>query len=70
MNGNRLHHYTLFLDILRTQSARIVTRQLTGDFFLAKVCISFFAVILYLTKEKEVFMQSTDHSWKSSVGFA
>jgi hypothetical protein len=29
-----------------------------------------FLVTLLFTKEKEVFMQSTDHSWKPSVGIA
>jgi hypothetical protein len=29
-----------------------------------------FFVTLFFTKEKEVFMQSTDHSWKLSVGIA
>lgn len=29
-----------------------------------------FVVLLCLTKEKEVFMQSADYSWKPSVGIA
>lgn len=30
----------------------------------------YFAVLLSFTKEKEVFMQSTDQSWKPSVNIA
>jgi len=41
--------------------SQIITRQ---------IFIKYFDVFLSFTKEKEVFMQSTDQSWKPSVNIA
>jgi hypothetical protein len=40
------------------------TALMVADFFVG------FFVTLVFTKEKEVFMQSTDQSWKPSVNIA
>jgi hypothetical protein len=55
----------------KTICERLARKKLNQKIILQPLFVELFFILpSFFTKEKEVFMQSTDSSWKPSVGIA